>query len=87
MFAGNLKKFENDERIKQLRNEHKDVVLRICHTENGQYMEQNMKKMKIKLGGKDEHEVKRVGQEMIKIGGCIQKELDMKRMVFIQDLN
>ncbi|CAG2222646.1 unnamed protein product [Mytilus edulis] len=52
MFAGNTKVLQNDERYQNLQLKHKDVVVKIDNKANSEFIDKNLKKTKVKLGGK-----------------------------------
>lgn len=81
MFAGNTKVLQNDERFQNLQLKHKDVVVKIDNKANSEFMDKNLKKTKVKLGGKVKDGLHEMARHLIKIGEDIQNILDKKRSV------
>lgn len=81
MFAGNTKVLQNDERFQNLQLKHKDVVVKIDNKANSEFIDKNLKKTKVKLGGKVKDGLHEMARHLIKIGEDIQKILDKKRSV------
>ncbi|CAG2222636.1 unnamed protein product [Mytilus edulis] len=84
MFAGNTKVLQNDERFQNLQLKHKDVVVKIDNKANSEFIDKNLKKTKVKLGGKVKDGLHEMARHLIKIGEDIQKILDKKRSDIFQ---
>lgn len=81
LFAGNTKLLQGDERFKCLQLQHKDIVIKIDHKANTQFMEKNIAKTRMKLAGKCESEMHKFGQALVKLAADIQMTLDRKHRI------
>lgn len=79
MFAGNIKVLQNDERFQNLQLKHKDIVVKIDNKANSEFMDKNLKKTKVRLGGKVKDEIHGMANRLHRIGEDIQRILDKKR--------